>query len=65
MFTRILFLTVVLMQLSGCIATPRIFSNIHEDYEPPEEEPPQEQNKHQPNEEQKYEIRHYIVPLPK
>jgi hypothetical protein len=43
MFIRFLFLTAILLQISGCLATPRLFSKIDEDYEPPQEEQPKEQ----------------------
>ncbi len=35
MFLRILFLAVISMQISACIATPRFTKKVSEDYEPP------------------------------
>ncbi len=37
MFLRILFLTAITLQISGCIATPHFGNRISEDYVPPEE----------------------------
>ncbi len=38
MIARFLFLAIMLSQVSGCIATPRLFSTLSDDYEPPEKE---------------------------
>lgn len=65
MFARIIFLTIVSLQLSACIATPRLFSNVVSDYEPPAKEPPKAQAPAQPkiiiiNEQLREEIRRQV-----
>ncbi len=47
MFIRILFLAVISLQISGCIATPRIFSQVVDDYEPPVKTQQKEKNPNQ------------------
>lgn len=64
MFTRFLFLTAVLLQISGCIATPRLFNAYSDEYEPPPPAPEQtqiqEQHKPQLSDEAKAEIRRRV-----
>ena len=61
MNTRIIYSLVILLQLSGCLATPRFASRVSDEYEPPQE---QEQLAEQPapqlSEETKAEIRRQV-----
>ncbi len=47
MFIRYLFLSSIIIQLSGCIATPRFVSNRVSDYEPPSAEQREQREKEQ------------------
>ncbi len=64
MFTRLLFLTAILLQVSGCIASPRLFNNYSDEYDQPEHAPEhsqvQDQHKPQLSDEAKLEIRNRV-----
>jgi hypothetical protein len=62
MLIRILFLTVISLQVSACIATPRFTKNISEDYEPPQKQAAVEQERVHPplTEQAKEEIRKQV-----
>lgn len=62
MFTRLLFLTAILLQISGCIATPRFFNNYSDEYDPPQPTPEhvQDQQKPQLSDDVKLEIRKLV-----